>query len=60
MLAQTQTLQLAGVDPKAARNPTAQTVALATVYTALLTQQTEQAARQPTLMPEREARRLRP
>ena len=59
MLEQTQTLQLAGVDPKAARSPTAQTgLALAAVYTALLTQQTEQMDRRGTPMPEREAHRL--
>ena len=59
VLEQTQTLQLAGVDPKAARSPTAQTgLALASVYTALLTQQTEQIDRRGTPMPEREAHRL--
>ena len=59
VLEQTQTLQLGGVDPKAAREPTAQTgLALAAVYTALMTQQTEQDARGRMPAPDREARRL--
>ena len=59
VLEQTQTLQLTGVDPKAAREPSAQTgLALAAVYTALLTQQTEQLERRGMPLPEREAHRL--
>ncbi len=59
VLEQTQTLQLSGVDPKAARDPTAQTgLALASVYTALMTQQTEQTERGGIPTPDREARRL--
>ena len=59
VLEQTQTLQLTGVDPKAARDPASRTgLALAAVYTALMTQQTEQGERRGMPMPEREARRL--
>jgi|GEM_PF-1893433 len=59
VLEQTQTLQLSGVDPKTARDQTASTgLALAAVYTALMTQQTEQEERGRMSVPDREARRL--
>ena len=58
VLAQTQTLQLTGVDPKTAQDQTARTgLALAAVYTGLLTQQTEQGERRGMAVPDREARR---
>ena len=60
VLEQTQTLQLAGVDPKAAQDATARSgLALAAVYTALMTQQSEQEpGRRGQSMPDREMRRL--
>ncbi|MBM4461171.1 MAG: NACHT domain-containing protein, partial [Chloroflexi bacterium] len=59
VLEQTQTLQLTGVDPKAARDPASRTgLALAAVYTALMTQQTEAEERRGLPAPDREARRL--
>ncbi|MEI2693125.1 MAG: hypothetical protein V9H69_26755 [Anaerolineae bacterium] len=60
VLEQTQTLQLTGVDPKAAQDATARSgLALAAVYTALMTQQSEQElGRRGQPMPDREMRRL--
>ena len=62
VLEQTRTLQLAGVDPEAAQDQTASTsLALAAVYTALMTQQTEQlegGSGRSGPMPEREMARL--
>ena len=59
VLEQTQTLQLSGVDPKSARDATARTgLALAAVYTALMTQQAEQERGGVLQSPEREMRRL--
>lgn len=59
VLEQTKTLQLAGVDPKAAREPAAQTgLVLVAVYTALVTQQTKQGEPRGMPTPEREARGL--
>lgn len=67
ILEETQTLQLAGVDPEAARDGARQTgLKLSAVYTALMTQQTEQAERgaEPApaavdrAFPDREVRRL--
>ena len=60
VLEQTQTLQLTGVDPKAAQDATARTgLALAAVYTGLMTQQSEQElGRRGQIDPAREMRRL--
>jgi predicted NACHT family NTPase len=60
VLEQTQTLHLTGVDPKATQDATARSgLALAAVYTALMTQQSEQELdRRSQPMPDRELRRL--
>jgi hypothetical protein len=60
VLEQTQTLQLTGVDPKATQDATARSgLALAAVYTALMTQQSEQElGRRGQVDPMREAHRL--